>query len=102
MNETDKSVLSLFVIGVMIVIGKVLVGGEPVSPRLFIGRCLLGGFVSMVAGVALVQFPDLSPTAVNGIGAMLGIAGYQVVEILIQRRIGKGGNAAKGGSDERH
>ncbi|GHL60226.1 hypothetical protein ECZU31_35010 [Escherichia coli] len=52
-------------IGVLIVVGKVLAGGEPITPRLFIGRMLLGGFVSMVAGVVLVQFPDLSLPAVR-------------------------------------
>lgn len=86
MTEGEKGVLSLFVIGVMIVVGKVLAGGEPITPRLFVGRMLLGGFVSMVAGVVLVQFPDMSLPAVCGIGSMLGIAGYQVVEIAIQRR----------------
>ncbi len=60
MTEGEKGVLSLFVIGVMIVVGKVLAGGEPITPRLFIGRMLLGGFVSMVAGVVLVQFPDVT------------------------------------------
>lgn len=62
MTAEEKSVLSLFMIGVLIVVGKVLAGGEPITPRLFIGRMLLGGFVSMVAGVVLVQFPDLSLT----------------------------------------
>lgn len=76
MTAEEKSVLSLFMIGVLIVVGKVLAGGEPITPRLFIGRMLLGGFVSMVAGVVLVQFPDLSLPAVCGIGSMLGIAGY--------------------------
>ena len=79
MTAEEKSVLSLFMIGVLIVVGKVLAGGEPITPRLFIGRMLLGGFVSMVAGVVLVQFPDLSLPAVCGIGSMLGIAGYQVI-----------------------
>ncbi|MGT4897580.1 phage holin family protein [Escherichia coli] len=83
MTAEEKSVLSLFMIGVLIVVGKVLAGGEPITPRLFIGRMLLGGFVSMVAGVVLVQFPDLSLPAVCGIGSMLGIAGYQVIEIAI-------------------
>jgi len=92
MNETDKSVVTLFLIGMLIV-----AGGEPITPRLFIGRMLLGGFVSMVAGVALVQFPDLSGAAVNGIGAALGIAGYQVVEIFIQRRLNKENKTDKGG-----
>ncbi|MCW2479173.1 phage holin family protein [Candidatus Symbiopectobacterium sp. NZEC135] len=89
MNEPDKSVLSLFLIGALIVVGKVLAGGEPVTLRLFIGRTLLGGFVSMVAGVALVQFPNLSPVAINGIGAALGIAGYQAIELLIKSQLDK-------------
>ena len=72
MTAEEKSVLSLFMIGVLIVVGKVLAGGETITPRLFIGRMLLGGFVSMVAGVVLVQFPDLSLPAVCGIGSMLG------------------------------
>ncbi|WP_106470557.1 holin, partial [Escherichia coli] len=54
MTAEEKRVLSLFMIGVLIVVGKVLAGGEPITPRLFIGRMLLGGFVSMVAGVVLV------------------------------------------------
>ncbi|ANE74125.1 phage holin family protein [Dickeya solani] len=87
MNETDKSIVSLFIIGTLIAAGKVLAGSEPITLRLFIGRVMLGGFVSMMAGIALVQFPDLSPVAINGIGAALGIAGYQTIELLIQRRV---------------
>ncbi|HCQ4461109.1 TPA: recombinase family protein [Escherichia coli] len=65
MTAEEKSVLSLFMIGVLIVVGKVLAGGEPITPRLFIGRMLLGGFVSMVAGVVLVQFEELRERGVN-------------------------------------
>lgn len=96
MNETDKSVVTLFLIGMLIVVGKVLAGGEPITPRLFIGRMLLGGFVSMVSGVVLVQFPEINPVAIYGIAAMLGIAGYQVVEIFIQRRLSKENKTDKG------
>jgi hypothetical protein len=60
MTEGEKSVLSLFVIGVLIVVGKVLAGGEP-SPPAFIGRMLLGGFVSMVAGLPWCSFPTCRP-----------------------------------------
>ncbi|NKI73977.1 holin [Dickeya sp. CFBP 2040] len=94
MNETDKSIVSLFIIGTLIAVGKVLSGSEPITLRLFIGRVMLGGFVSMMAGIALVQFPDLSPVAINGIGAALGIAGYQAIELLIQRRIRQLGEQA--------
>lgn len=61
MTEGEKSVLSLFVIGVLIVVGKVLAGGEPITARLFIGRMLLGGFVSMVAGWHWCSFPTCRP-----------------------------------------
>ncbi len=66
MTAEEKSVLSLFMIGVLIVVGKVLAGGEPITPRLFIGRMLLGGFVSMVAGVVLVQFAEFSISLATG------------------------------------
>ncbi|AXW88103.1 holin [Lonsdalea britannica] len=86
MSETDKSILSLFLIGLLIAVGKILIGGKPISLGQFTGRLLLGGFVSMIAGVALIQFPTLSPIAINGIGAALGIAGYQTIELFLQRR----------------
>lgn len=96
MIESDKTVVALFLTGALIVVGKVLAGGEPITPRLFIGRMLLGGFVSMVSGVVLVQFPEINPVAIYGIAAMLGIAGYQVVEIFIQRRLSKENKTDKG------
>ncbi|AMO80107.1 MULTISPECIES: phage holin family protein [Hafniaceae] len=96
MIESDKTVVTLFLTGALIVVGKVLAGGEPITPRLFIGRMLLGGFVSMVSGVVLVQFPEINPVAIYGIAAMLGIAGYQVVEIFIQRRLSKENKTDKG------
>ncbi|AIU72974.1 holin [Hafnia alvei FB1] len=96
MIESDKTVVTLFLTGAFIVVGKVLAGGEPITPRLFIGRMLLGGFVSMVSGVVLVQFPEINPVAIYGIAAMLGIAGYQVVEIFIQRRLSKENKTDKG------
>lgn len=36
--------------------------------------------------ISAQDIPDLSLPAVCGIGSMLGIAGYQVIEIAIQRR----------------
>ncbi|OSM96099.1 phage holin family protein [Lonsdalea populi] len=86
MSETDKSIMSLFLIGLLIAVGKILISGKPISLGQFTGRLLLGGFVSMIAGVALIQFPTLSSIAINGIGAALGIAGYQTIELFLQRR----------------
>jgi len=96
MQDHEKKIVTLALIGAAIAVGKVLSSDEPLTPRLFFGRIILGAGVSMIAGVALVQFPDLSPVAINGIGAALGIAGYQVVERWLRQRGNKfvqgGGN----------
>lgn len=86
MQDHEKKIITLALIGAAIAIGKVLSSSEPLTLRLFIGRIILGAGVSMIAGAALVQFPDLSPVAINGIGAALGIAGYQGVERWLRQR----------------
>ncbi|MEL0552956.1 phage holin family protein [Raoultella lignicola] len=86
MQDHEKKILTLALIGAAIAVGKVLSSSEPLTLRLFIGRIILGAGVSMIAGAALVQFPDLSPVAINGIGAALGIAGYQGVERWLRQR----------------
>lgn len=88
MQEHEKSLYSLLVIGALIAIAKVLASNDPITPRLFISRVILGSLVSVVAGAVLIQIPDASPLAIQGLGAGLGIAGYQVVEMYLRRRAG--------------
>ncbi|MLP05878.1 holin [Salmonella enterica subsp. enterica] len=82
----EKSVVTLATIGALIALGKVLNTAEPITLKLIIGRVILGSAASMVAGVALVQFPDLHPVAINGLGAAFGIVGYQGVELWLRNR----------------
>lgn len=86
MQEHEKSLYSLLVIGALIAIAKVLASNDPITPRLFISRVILGSLVSVVAGAVLLQLPDASPLAIQGLGAGLGIAGYQAVEMYLRRR----------------
>ncbi|MBA7739963.1 phage holin family protein [Escherichia marmotae] len=86
MQEHEKSLYSLLVIGGLIAVGNVLNSNDPITPRLFAGRVILGSLVSVVAGTALIQIPDASPLAIQGLGAALGIAGYQAVEVWLRRR----------------
>ena len=86
MQEHEKSLYSLLIIGALIAIAKVLASNDPITPRLFVSRVILGSLVSVVAGAALIQIPDASPLAIQGLGAGLGIAGYQAVEMVIRRR----------------
>jgi len=93
MQEHEKSLLSLVIIGAVIALGKVLSSSEAITPALFFGRIILGSATSVAAGAVLIWIPDISPMAINGAGAALGIAGYQVVEAWIRR---KGSNSLPG------
>ncbi|SMG00322.1 phage holin family protein [Burkholderia singularis] len=86
MQEHEKTILELIVMGALIGIAKVLVGHEQLTFRLVIGRAMLGSATSMVAGIALLQIPDLPPIALLGIGSALGIIGSQYLEVLLRRK----------------
>lgn len=88
MQDHEKTLMQLLVIGGIIALGKVLASNEKITPRLIAGRVILGSAISVAAGAALVQFPDMSPLAVNGVGAGLGILGYQFCEMWLRRRLG--------------
>lgn len=86
MQEHEKNLYTLLVIGALIAIGKVLASDDKITPRLFVGRLILGSMVSVAAGAVLLKIPDASPLAVMGLGTALSIAGYQVVEIWLRRK----------------
>lgn len=86
MSKDEQSLISLLVIGALIAIAKVLTSDDPITLRLFVGRVILGSLVSVAAGAVLLQLPDASPLAIQGLGAGLGIAGYQAVEMWLRRR----------------
>lgn len=72
--------------GALIAVAKLLVGSDALTPRLILGRAVLGSATSMLAGIALVQIPNLDPLALLGIGSALGIVGSQYIELLLRRR----------------
>lgn len=95
MQEHEKGVLYLIAIGAMLGIGKLLTSSEVLTPRLIIGRAILGSGTSMIAGVALMQFPAMPLPALVGIGSGLGIMGAQFIEAWLKRKADialKGGN----------
>ena len=50
MQEHEKSLYSLLIMGALIAVAKVLASDDPITPRLFISRVILGSFVSVIAG----------------------------------------------------
>lgn len=86
MKEHEKTILELIIMGALIGIAKLLVSSEQLTFRVVFGRALLGSATSMVAGIALLQIPNLDPLALLGIGSALGIVGSQYIEILLRRK----------------
>ncbi len=87
MQENDKSILMLIVIGGLIGMSKLLVSKEPLSVRLLIGRTILGSSTSLIAGVVILQIPDISPLALIGLASALGILGSTFIEEYLKNRV---------------
>ncbi|MCI9761771.1 phage holin family protein, partial [Proteus mirabilis] len=69
MEEHNKTLISLIILGALIAIGKMMSGSEPITLRLFIGRVILGSAVSLMAGALLIWIPGISPLAITGLGS---------------------------------
>jgi len=89
MHEHERGLLMLVLGGALIGLGKLLVSDEAITVRLVIGRAVLGSAASVMAGIVLLQVPDISPLALLGIGSALGIVGAQFLETWIKRRASK-------------
>lgn len=87
MQEHDKSILMLIVIGGLIGMSKLLVSKEPLSVRLLIGRTILGSATSLIAGVVILQIPNVTPLALIGLASALGILGSTFIEEYLKNRV---------------
>ncbi|MFJ5422269.1 holin [Pectobacterium parvum] len=86
-NGETSFFTNLLLVGAAIGLGKLLVSEERITFRLLVGRIILGSAASMVAGVALIQFPELPELAVLGLASALGIAGSTAIEAIIERKL---------------
>jgi len=75
-------------VGVLIGIGKLMSSGEPLSPRLVIGRAISTGGIAVAAGAILVWVPGLSLLGQIGVAAALASLGTSGLERLFARLIG--------------
>ena len=80
MEDHEKNLLLLIVIGASIGFAKLLVSGEELTWRLMIGRTILGAATSTIAGAIILQIPDINPLALIAIASALGILGSTFIE----------------------
>ncbi|QBY56165.1 phage holin family protein [Cupriavidus oxalaticus] len=93
MQDHERNLYMLLVMGALIGLGKLLVSDDPITLRLILGRAVLGAATSMVAGVGLMQFPGMPPMALYGVGCALGIVGSQYLEVWLKRWMSRQGGA---------
>ena len=91
MEDHEKNLLLLIVIGASIGFAKLLVSDEKLTWRLTIGRTILGAATSTIAGAIILQIPDINPLALIAIASALGILGSTFIENWLKSQSAKWG-----------
>ena len=86
MQEHEKNLLLIVVMGACIGFAKLLVSDEKLTWRLALGRTILGAATSTIAGAIVLQVPDISPLALIAIASALGILGSTFIESWLKRQ----------------
>jgi hypothetical protein len=86
MQEYEKSIVGLAIMGAFIGVAKLLVSSEEITFRVMLGRAILGSATSMMAGVVLLQFPQMAPLPLLAVGSGLGIMGQQYIERWLRKK----------------
>ncbi len=86
MEDHEKNILLLIVIGAAIGFAKLLVSDEKLTWRLMIGRTILGAATSTIAGAIVLQIPNINPLALLAIASALGIIGSTFIEAWLKRQ----------------
>lgn len=91
MQDHEKTFLTLIVVGGLIGMSKLLVSQEKLTFRVIIGRTILGSASSLIAGLILLQIPDINQIALIAIASALGILGSTFIEEYLKKNVNKWG-----------
>jgi len=84
-NGETGLLAKLLLIGAVIGLGHLMVGNEPLTFRLLLGRVILGAAVAPLAAIPLLKFPDMPELVVIAIACGLGIIGAAFIEAGLKR-----------------
>ena len=91
MQDHEKTFLTLIVVGGLIGMSKLLVSQEKLTFRVIVGRTILGSASSLIAGLILLQIPDINQIALIAIASALGILGSTFIEEYLKKNVNKWG-----------
>lgn len=83
-----EALLGMTLTGLTIGLGQLLASDEALTPRLVVGRALSSAGLSLVAGVALLQIPDMPIIPLIGLSALCASLGTSALEKLLQNYLG--------------
>lgn len=89
MQEHEKSIITLVIIGGVIGLGKLFISSEPMTIRIVLGRTILGMATSLMAGVILIQIPNINPLALIGLACTIAILGSAFIEEYLKKNLKK-------------
>lgn len=82
------AILGMTFTGLLIGLGQLLGSEEKLTPRIIVGRALSSAGLSLVAGIALLQIPDMPLVPLIGLSALISSLGTSALERFIQNYLG--------------
>lgn len=83
-----EALLGMTLTGLMIGLGQLLGSNEKLTLRIVMGRALSSMGISLVAGVGLLQIPDMPLVPLIGLSALCASLGTSALEKIVQQYFG--------------
>ena len=83
-----EALLGMTVTGLVVGLGQLLGSPEKLTLRIILGRALSSVGLSLVAGVSLLQIPDMPLIPLIGLSALIASLGTSALEKILQHYLG--------------
>ena len=85
MQQDEKLLATLFTIGVLAALGKLLISANRPPWPVILGRAILAGLTAMAACALLFYFTNASTVAIVGLACAISVAGVEMVELWLRK-----------------
>jgi drug/metabolite transporter (DMT)-like permease len=83
-----EALLGMTLTGLLIGLGQLLSSDEKLTPRIVIGRALSSSGLALVAGLSLLQIPDMPLVPLIALSALIASLGTSALEKVLQHYFG--------------
>ena len=79
-----EAIMGMTLTGFMIGLGQLLASDDQLTPRIIFGRAMSSSGLALVAGLALIQIPDMPLVPLIAISALIASLGTSILEKFLQ------------------